>query len=197
MWSRPKSGPRSPRVTPSTVSAMLPPWRMSRIFCRLSSAAIVAPPMSCCRCYDELRRLAARRLVQERPGQTLQATALVHEAYMRLVASGANPFLESLNPENPATATPALLSSAHRRRGDATHIHRECPPPKCPPTRCRRQAIEPRTRSLASSRRTGLAGGAGHCLSRFADAHDSRNDLCRSPRTPGSRTRRASRCRLR
>src|SRR5207342_2730426 len=35
--------------------------------------------------YDELRRLAAAKLVQERPGQTLQATALVHEAYLRLV----------------------------------------------------------------------------------------------------------------
>ncbi len=39
--------------------------------------------------YDELRRLAARRLAQEKPGQTLQATALVHEAYLRLV--GGNP----------------------------------------------------------------------------------------------------------
>jgi RNA polymerase sigma factor (TIGR02999 family) len=35
--------------------------------------------------YDELRRLAARKLSQEAPGQTLQATALVHEAYLRLV----------------------------------------------------------------------------------------------------------------
>jgi len=35
--------------------------------------------------YDELRRLAAERLAQERPGQTLQATALVHEAYLRIV----------------------------------------------------------------------------------------------------------------
>jgi RNA polymerase sigma factor (TIGR02999 family) len=35
--------------------------------------------------YDELRRLAAQRLAQENPGQTLQATALVHEAYLRLV----------------------------------------------------------------------------------------------------------------
>ncbi len=35
--------------------------------------------------YDELRRLAAEKLAQERPGQTLQATALVHEAYLRLV----------------------------------------------------------------------------------------------------------------
>jgi RNA polymerase sigma factor (TIGR02999 family) len=35
--------------------------------------------------YDELRKLAAARLAQEKPGQTLQATALVHDAYLRLV----------------------------------------------------------------------------------------------------------------
>jgi RNA polymerase sigma factor (TIGR02999 family) len=35
--------------------------------------------------YNELRKLAAQRLAQEKPGQTLQATALVHEAYVRLV----------------------------------------------------------------------------------------------------------------
>jgi len=37
--------------------------------------------------YQELRQLAAQRLAQEKPGQTLQATALVHEAYLRLVGS--------------------------------------------------------------------------------------------------------------
>jgi RNA polymerase sigma factor (TIGR02999 family) len=37
--------------------------------------------------YDELRRLAAQRLAAEKPGHTLQPTALVHEAYLRLVAS--------------------------------------------------------------------------------------------------------------
>ena len=37
--------------------------------------------------YKELRHLAAHKLAQERPGQTLQATALVHEAYLRLVGS--------------------------------------------------------------------------------------------------------------
>lgn len=37
--------------------------------------------------YEELRRLAARKMSQEQPGQTLQATALVHEAYIRLVGS--------------------------------------------------------------------------------------------------------------
>jgi RNA polymerase sigma factor (TIGR02999 family) len=35
--------------------------------------------------YDELRRLAAEKMVQEKPGQTLQPTALVHEAYLRLI----------------------------------------------------------------------------------------------------------------
>jgi RNA polymerase sigma factor (TIGR02999 family) len=38
--------------------------------------------------YEELRKLAAVRLADERPGQTLQPTALVHEAYLRLVGSG-------------------------------------------------------------------------------------------------------------
>jgi RNA polymerase sigma factor (TIGR02999 family) len=38
--------------------------------------------------YDELRKLAAERMAQEKPGQTLQATALVHEAYVRLVDVG-------------------------------------------------------------------------------------------------------------
>jgi len=38
--------------------------------------------------YDELRKLAAAKLAHEKPGQTLQATALVHEAYLRLVGPG-------------------------------------------------------------------------------------------------------------
>jgi hypothetical protein len=37
--------------------------------------------------YDEFKKLAAHRLAQERPGHTLQPTALVHEAYVRLVVS--------------------------------------------------------------------------------------------------------------
>jgi RNA polymerase sigma factor (TIGR02999 family) len=38
--------------------------------------------------YDELRKLAAQKLAQEKPGQTLQATALVHEAYLRVAQGG-------------------------------------------------------------------------------------------------------------
>jgi hypothetical protein len=37
--------------------------------------------------YDRLRKLAAERMAQEQPGQTLQATALVHEAYLRLAGN--------------------------------------------------------------------------------------------------------------
>jgi len=40
--------------------------------------------------YEELRKLAAARMAREQPGQTLQATALVHEAWLRLVGSGEN-----------------------------------------------------------------------------------------------------------
>jgi RNA polymerase sigma factor (TIGR02999 family) len=41
--------------------------------------------------YDELRKLAAQKLAQEKPGQTFQATALVHEAYLRLLGRGEEP----------------------------------------------------------------------------------------------------------
>jgi RNA polymerase sigma factor (TIGR02999 family) len=40
--------------------------------------------------YDELRKLATQKLAQEKPGQTLQATALVHEAYLRLIDADAD-----------------------------------------------------------------------------------------------------------
>ena len=45
--------------------------------------------------YDELRKLAAQKLAQEKPGQTLEATALVHEAYVRLVDTGQVPHWNS------------------------------------------------------------------------------------------------------
>lgn len=49
--------------------------------------------------YDELRKLAAAKLAQEKPGQTLQATALVHEAYLRLVGNAA----ASMEQESPGS----------------------------------------------------------------------------------------------
>jgi len=45
--------------------------------------------------YDELRKLAAARLAQEKPGQTLQATALVHEAYLKLVGKDGSAVFEN------------------------------------------------------------------------------------------------------
>jgi RNA polymerase sigma factor (TIGR02999 family) len=73
--------------------------------------------------YDELRKLAAQRLAQERPGQTLEATALVHEAYVRLVGA------ENARPWNgrghffaaAAEAMRRILVENARRKGRRKH----------------------------------------------------------------------------
>src|SRR5262245_10345329 len=61
---------------------------------RLLGAAAAGDPVAAAELlplvYDELRKLAAVRMAEEKPGQTLQATALVHEAYVRLVGGEAN-----------------------------------------------------------------------------------------------------------
>ena len=56
--------------------------------------------------YDELRKLAARKLAHEKPGQTLDATALVHEAYVRLVGAG--------NAEAPGAGDPGWANQIGR-----------------------------------------------------------------------------------
>ena len=58
---------------------------VTRILSRIESGDPTASEQLLPLVYDELRRLSAQRLSQEKPGQTLQATALVHEAYLRLV----------------------------------------------------------------------------------------------------------------
>ncbi len=58
---------------------------VTQILSRIESGDPIAAEQLLPLVYDELRRLAAQRLAQEKPGQTLQATALVHEAYLRLV----------------------------------------------------------------------------------------------------------------
>ena len=74
--------------------------------------------------YDELRKLAAARLAQEKPGQTLQATALVHEAYLRLVGGGGSrgqgtgdredkPGGESLSPDSCPLSPVSFDSRGH------------------------------------------------------------------------------------
>ena len=58
---------------------------VTQILSRIDSGDTAAAEQLLPLVYDELRRLAAHKLAQEAPGQTLQATALVHEAYLRLV----------------------------------------------------------------------------------------------------------------
>jgi RNA polymerase sigma factor (TIGR02999 family) len=73
--------------------------------------------------YDELRRLAARRLAQERPGQTLQATALVNEAYLRLVGPADDRRWESRGHffAAAAEAMRRILVENARRKGRVKH----------------------------------------------------------------------------
>jgi RNA polymerase sigma factor (TIGR02999 family) len=69
--------------------------------------------------YDELRTLAARSLAQEKPGQTLQATALVHDAYLRLVGAAGQTSWESRGHFFAAAAEAMrriLIDSARRKR---------------------------------------------------------------------------------
>ena len=70
--------------------------------------------------YDELRKLAAQKLAQEKPGQTLQPTALVHEAYLRLIGDqkfdGRGHFFAAA-----AAAMRRILVDAARRK--QTHKH--------------------------------------------------------------------------
>jgi RNA polymerase sigma factor (TIGR02999 family) len=80
--------------------------------------------------YSELRRLAAQELAHEKPGQTLQATALVHEAYLRLVGADQGPCWNSRGHFFGAAAEAMrriLVDSARRKKaqkrgGDAKRV---------------------------------------------------------------------------
>jgi RNA polymerase sigma factor (TIGR02999 family) len=70
--------------------------------------------------YDELRRLAVQRLAQEKPGQTLEATALVHEAYLRLVGQREDRLWNGRNHFFAAAAEAMrriLVETARRKQG--------------------------------------------------------------------------------
>jgi RNA polymerase sigma factor (TIGR02999 family) len=73
--------------------------------------------------YDELRRLAAQRLANEKPGQTLQATALVHEAYLRLLGDDAEAHWNSRGHFMAAAAEAMrrILIEQARRKGSVKH----------------------------------------------------------------------------
>jgi RNA polymerase sigma factor (sigma-70 family) len=67
--------------------------------------------------YDELRKLAAARLGQEKPGQTLQATALVHEAYLRLVGKPEGNRQSEVGGESGSSDSCALSPDSWNSRG--------------------------------------------------------------------------------
>jgi RNA polymerase sigma factor (TIGR02999 family) len=73
--------------------------------------------------YDELRKLAAQKLAQEKPGQTLEATALVHEVYVRLVDTDQIPHWNSRGHffAAAAEAMRRILVEQARRKGRAKH----------------------------------------------------------------------------
>jgi RNA polymerase sigma factor (TIGR02999 family) len=74
--------------------------------------------------YDELRKLAAQKLAQEKPGQTLQATALVHEAYLRLVGPCAADRWDNRGHFFAAAATAMRRILIERARWKQRRIHR-------------------------------------------------------------------------
>jgi RNA polymerase sigma factor (TIGR02999 family) len=73
--------------------------------------------------YEELRRLAAQHLAQEKPGQTLQATALVHEAYLRLVGKGEEPHWDGRRHFFAAAAEAMRRILVENARRKQTHKH--------------------------------------------------------------------------
>jgi RNA polymerase sigma factor (TIGR02999 family) len=73
--------------------------------------------------YEELRRLAAQKLAQEKPGQTLQATALVHEAYLRLVGNAEEPHWDNRRHFFAAAAEAMRRILVENARRKQTHKH--------------------------------------------------------------------------
>jgi RNA polymerase sigma factor (TIGR02999 family) len=73
--------------------------------------------------YDELRQLAAQRLAQEKPGQTLQATALVHEVYLRLAGTGEKPHWDNRCHFFAAAAEAMRRILVENARRKLTHKH--------------------------------------------------------------------------
>src|SRR3954464_13366283 len=83
--------PRRPSLSMLAFPLQFSPCHMSDDVTRILAAAERGDPNAAAKLlplvYEELRKLAAQRLAHEKPGQTLQATDLVHEAYLRLVGT--------------------------------------------------------------------------------------------------------------
>jgi DNA-directed RNA polymerase specialized sigma24 family protein len=92
---------------------------VSRILSQIESGDPQAAEQLLPLVYDELRKLAAAKLAHEKPSQTLQATALVHEAYLRLVGSD--------GPEERARRRASLKHGGHLQRQDLNTCEIEAP----------------------------------------------------------------------
>ena len=90
---------------------------VTRILSQIESGEAKAAEQLLPLVYNELRKLAEARLVREKPGQTLQATALVHEAYLRLVGKPGDRSQESDNGSSEAARSPDASSQAFNSRG--------------------------------------------------------------------------------
>src|SRR5262245_37348485 len=99
---------------------------VTRILTQIDAGDLTAADQLLPHVYDELRKLAAARLAQEKPGQTLQPTALVHEAYLRLVGGGVRDQKSEASEQTtaeipgsptsdlrPPTSAPAFASRGH------------------------------------------------------------------------------------
>jgi len=140
--------------------------------------------------YDDLRKLAAQKLSQETPGNTLQPTALVHEAYLRLINDDSEPTWDNRGHFFAAAAKAMrriLVENARRRAslkrgGDRVHVNVDENPVAAPQVRedlvaldealARLAAIEPQAAKLVQLRYFG-----GVALSEVAEILDI------SPRT--------------
>jgi len=113
---------------------------VTRILSQIESGDPLAAEQLLPLVYEELRSLAAARLAQEQPGQTLQATALVHEAYVRLMDGGRGVRWEGRRHffGAAAEAMRRILIEAARRRnrlkrgGGAARVPLEDVPVECP-----------------------------------------------------------------
>ncbi len=93
---------------------------VTRIFDQMETGDPAAAAQLLPLVYDELRKLAAARLAHEQPGQTLQATALVHEAYLRLVAragDGRQGTGDSESQHNPSPVPCSMSPASFNSRG--------------------------------------------------------------------------------
>lgn len=104
---------------------------ITRILSQIESGEPLAAEQLLPLVYDELRKLAAVKLALERSGQTLQPTALVHEAYLRLVGDGHGPLWDHRGHffAAAAEAVRRILVDAARRKQTVRHggEHRRVP----------------------------------------------------------------------